>query len=61
MCSIDKNIAILLVSRYQKVSRHTRYQYRENLVSRYIVGIVSIAQHYNVGPIPLFVRKMCTK
>jgi len=30
MCSIDKNIVILLVSRYQKVSRNTRYQYHEN-------------------------------
>jgi len=49
MCSIDTSIAILLVSRYQKVSRHTRYQYREILVSRYIVGIVSIAQHYIIG------------
>jgi len=48
MCSIDKSIAILLVSRIRgtKKYRDTRYQYRENLVSRYIVGIVSIAQHY---------------
>ena len=33
---VSKNIAMLLVSRYQKVSRHARYQYREILVSRYI-------------------------
>ena len=33
---VSKSIAILLVSRYQKVSRNARYQYREILVSRYI-------------------------
>jgi len=45
MCSIDKSID--KVSRYQKVSRHTRYQYREILVSRYIeVSSLSIAHPY---------------
>jgi len=49
LCSIEQkyreSIAILLVLWYQKVSKHTRYQYREILVLRYI-------EVSSVSPIP---------
>jgi len=49
MCSIDKNIdevsRYFWYREYQKVSRHTRYQYREILVSRDI-------EVSSVSPIP---------